>query len=418
MSGRDITVLGAGVVGVAVASWLQSDGHRVTLVDRAGPGEATSSGNAGILSPGSVVPVAMPGLLAKVPGWLMDPAAPLSLRWQYLPRAAPWLLRFMLASRRSRVERIADALRPLLGGTFEAWGRLARSAGCSDLIHPSGYLAVYETESAWRSDALAWALRRDRGVRLDLLDASAIRELDPDLAPIYPRGVLLPEQGHVANPLWLTQRLFTHFTAAGGRFERLQVDDFELGPRGPRALLGQGRRLPVQGLVLAAGVQSARLAARLGTRVPLESQRGYHVHFPDPGISPRMPVMSGEFKFFVTPMADGLRNAGTVEIAGLDAPPTPARIEALVRHTRRMYPAAGMDGMRTWMGHRPCTPDSLPVIGRSERHPDVFLAFGHGHTGLCGAAPTARLVADLVAGREPFIDPFPYRPTRFRLVGG
>jgi D-amino-acid dehydrogenase len=416
MGAREVTVLGAGVVGVASACWLQSDGHRVTLVDRAEPGEATSSGNAGILSPGSVVPVAMPGLLAKVPGWLMDPAAPLSLRWQYLPQAAPWLLRFLLASRRSRVERIADALRPLLGGTFDAWGRLARAAGCSDLINPSGYMAVYESEAAWQSDALAWSLRRERGVRLEPLDAAAIRELDPDLAPIYPRGVLLPEQGHVANPLWLTRRLFAHFMASGGRFERLQVEDFEPGPRGPRALLGSGRRLPAETLVLAAGVHSARLAARLGTSVPLESQRGYHVHFPEPGIAPRMPVMSGEFKFFVTPMADGLRNAGTVEIAGLDAPPTAARIEALVRHTRRMYPRVNIDGMREWMGHRPCTPDSLPVIGRATGCPDVFLAFGHGHTGLCGAAPTARLIADLVAGRTPFIDPEPYRPTRFRML--
>ena len=417
MSAREITVLGAGVVGVATACWLQADGHRVTLVDRAEPGEATSSGNAGILSPGSVVPVAMPGLLAKIPGWLMDPAAPLSLRWQHLPRAAPWLLRFVLASRRARVERIADALRPLLGGTFDAWGQLARAAGCTDLINPSGYMAVYESESAWQSDALAWTLRRERGVRLDLLDAPAIRELDPDLAPIYPRGVLLPEQGHVANPLWLTRRLFAHFVASGGRFERGQVDDFEFGPQGPQALLGPAGRRAVQTLGRAAGVHSARLAARLGTRVPLESQRGYHVHFPEPGIAPRMPVMSGEFKFFVTPMADGLRNAGTVEIAGLQAPPTPARIEALVRHTRRMYPQVNMAGMSSWMGHRPCTPDSLPVIGRAPRHPHVYFAFGHGHTGLCGAAPTARLIADLVASRAPFIDPHPYRPTRFRPFG-
>jgi len=418
VSGPGITVVGAGVVGVAIACWLQTEGHPVRLVDRAEPGEGTSSGNAGILSPGSVVPVAMPGLLAKLPGWLTDPSGPVSLRWQHLPRAAPWLLRFLLASRRSRVEAIADALRPLLGGTFEAWGTLARAAGCADLINPSGYLAVYESEAAWQSDAYAWRLRRDRGVRLELLDAAGIRALDPDLAPRYPRGVLLPEQGHVANPLWLTRRLFAHFIAEGGTFERFEVAGFDPGTDGPCALLGSGRRLPVERVVLAAGVHSRDLAARLGVAVPLESQRGYHVHFPDPGLAPRMPVMSGEYKFFVTPMADGLRNAGTVEIAGLEAPPTPARIEALVRHTRRMYPRVNLTGMRSWMGHRPCTPDSLPVIGPVPGSPRVLLAFGHGHTGLCGAAPTARLVADLIAGREPFIDPYPYRPTRFGHWGG
>ncbi len=413
MSARDITVLGAGIVGVAVASWLQRDGHRVTLVDRGPPGEFTSIGNAGILSPGSVVPVGMPGVLKKVPRWLTDPAAPLSLKWSYLPQAAPWLWRFMRASRRDRVERIADALRPLLGQTFDAYRVLTQAAGCTDLINQSGYMAVYETEASFRADALAWTLRRERGVRVEEIDAARIRELDPDLAPIYVRGVLLPEQGYVANPLWLTQRLFGHFMASGGRYERREVTGFDIGAGGPTALRTAQGPLPVDTLVLAAGVFSAKLAAMLGTRVPLESQRGYHVHFPEPGISPRTPVMSGEYKFFTTPMADGLRNAGTVEIAGLDAPPTQARIDALVGHTRRMYPRVNMAGMRTWMGHRPCTPDSLPVIGRSPRFANTWFAFGHGHTGLCGGAPTGRLIAELIAGRAPNIDPAPYRPTRF-----
>jgi D-amino-acid dehydrogenase len=192
-----------------------------------------------------------------------------------------------------------------------------------------------------------------------------------------------------------------------------EVSGFELTDGRVASLSTTSGPLLVDRVVLAAGVFSARLAARLGTHVPLESQRGYHVHFPEPGISPRTPVMSGEFKFFTTPMADGLRNAGTVEIAGLDAPPTQARIDALVRHTKRMYPGARLDDMTTWMGHRPCTPDSLPVIGRSRQFGNVFFAFGHGHTGLCGGAPTGRLLADLVAGRPPGIDPAPYSPERF-----
>ncbi len=408
-----ITVIGAGIVGVAVASYLQRDGHSVTLVDRGPPGEFTSMGNAGILSPGSVVPVGMPGILKKVPQWLTDPAAPLSVKWGYLPQAAPWLWRFIRASRRDRVEQIADGLRPLLGQTFDAYRTLTQAAGCTDLINQSGYIAVYETEAAFRADALAWQLRRARGVKVVDIDAAQIREHDPDLAPIYVRGVLLPEQGYVANPLWLTQRLFNHFIAAGGHYLQRDVTGFDLSGGTVRALSTTGGPLAVDRVVLAAGVFSAHLAAMLGTRIPLESQRGYHVHFPDSGISPRTPVMSGEYKFFVTPMADGLRNAGTVEIAGLAAPPTQARIDALVRHTRRMYPGARLDDMRTWMGHRPCTPDSLPVIGQSRRFSNAYLAFGHGHTGLCGGAPTGRLLADLFAGRPPNIDPAPYSPERF-----
>jgi len=413
LSTPSITVIGAGIVGVAVASYLQRDGHSVTLVDRGPPGEFTSMGNAGILSPGSVVPVGMPGVLKKVPQWLTDPAAPLSVKWGYLPQAAPWLWRFIRASRRDRVEQIADGLRPLLGQTFEAYRTLTHAAGCTDLINQSGYIAVYETEAAFRADALAWELRRARGVKVVDIDAAQIREHDPDLAPIYVRGVLLPEQGYVANPLWLTQRLFNHFIAAGGSYLQRDVTGFELSGGKVGALSTTGGPLAVDRVVLAAGVFSAKLAAMLGTRVPLESQRGYHVHFPEPGISPRTPVMSGEYKFFVTPMADGLRNAGTVEIAGVEAPPTQARIDALVRHTRRMYPGARLDGMATWMGHRPCTPDSLPVIGQSRQFGNVYFAFGHGHTGLCGGAPTGRLVADLVAGRPPNIDPAPYSPERF-----
>jgi D-amino-acid dehydrogenase len=408
-----ITVIGAGIVGVAVASYLQRDGHSVTLVDRGPPGEFTSMGNAGILSPGSVVPVGMPGILKKVPQWLTDPAAPLSVKWGYLPQAAPWLWRFIRASRRDRVEQIADGLRPLLGQTFDAYRTLTQAAGCTDLINQSGYIAVYETEAAFRADALAWQLRRARGVKVVDIDAAQIREHDPDLAPIYVRGVLLPEQGYVANPLWLTQRLFNHFIAAGGHYLQRDVTGFDLSGGTVRALSTTGGPLAVDRVVLAAGVFSAHLAAMLGTRIPLESQRGYHVHFPDSGISPRTPVMSGEYKFFVTPMADGLRNAGTVEIAGLAAPPTQARIDALVRHTRRMYPGARLDDMRTWMGHRPCTPDSLPVIGQSRRFSNAYFAFGHGHTGLCGGAPTGRLLADLFAGRPPNIDPAPYSPERF-----
>jgi D-amino-acid dehydrogenase len=413
LSAPGITVIGAGIVGVAVASYLQRDGHAVTLVDRGPPGEFTSMGNAGILSPGSVVPVGMPGILKKVPQWLTDPAAPLSVKWGYLPQAAPWLWRFIRSSRRERVEQIADGLRPLLGQTFDAYRTLTQAAGCTDLINQSGYMAVYETEAAFRADALAWQLRRARGVKVVDIDAAQIRDHDPDLAPIYVRGVLLPEQGHVANPLWLTQRLFNHFIAAGGRYLQREVTGFDLSDGTVRALSTADGPLAVDRVVLAAGVFSASLAAQLGTQVPLESQRGYHVHFPEPGIAPRTPVMSGEYKFFVTPMADGLRNAGTVEIAGLAAPPTQARIDALVRHTKRMYPGARLDDMRTWMGHRPCTPDSLPVIGRSRHFGNVYFAFGHGHTGLCGGAPTGRLLADLVAGRPPNIDPAPYSPERF-----
>jgi D-amino-acid dehydrogenase len=410
---RRITVLGAGIVGVATASWLRRDGHEVTLVDRGAPGEFCSAGNAGILSPGSVVPVGTPGILARVPQYLTDPAAPLSIHWSHLPRALPWLMRFVAASRRGRVEQISRALRPLVGSVFESYRPLVQDAGCADLIHRTGYIGVYESEAAFRADAYPLRLRRERGVIVEDMTAGELRAHDPQLAPIYARGVRLPEQGHVSNPLWLAQRLFRHYAAHGGSFVQREVRGFEVGAGRVRALHTDAGPLPVETLVLCAGVHSGALAARLGAQVPLESQRGYHVHFPNPGIEPPTPVMSGEYKFFTTPMADGLRIAGTVEIAGIDAPPTQARIDALVAHAKRMYPALDTSGMTTWMGHRPCTPDSLPVIGRAPGVANAWFAFGHGHLGLCAAAPTGRLIAELIAGRPPFLDPQPYRPERF-----
>lgn len=410
---KKITIIGAGVVGMAAASCLRRDGHDVTVVDMRPPGEFCSTGNAGILSPGSCVPFGMPGNLQKVPGWLLDPLGPLTIRPRYLLRALPWLLRFQAASAVDRIDGIADALRALLRQTVEAWEPLAQWAGVPDLIRRTGYLVVYESEQAFRSDALAWKIRRDRGVVCTELDAARIRELEPALRGIYARGMLLPEQGFVANPLRLTQALAAQFRRDGGKILQREVFDIEFGAAGPCALLTDAGRLPVETLVICAGVHSNQFSARLGSRVPLESQRGYHVHYENPTVNLRRPVLSGEGKFFVTPMEMGLRVAGAVEFAGVKAAPNYARARALEAQATRMLPELAGGNVTQWMGHRPCMPDSLPVIGPSPHFSNVYFAFGHGHVGLCGGAPTARIIADLIAGRTPNIDIAPYRPDRF-----
>ncbi|MEK7836162.1 MAG: FAD-dependent oxidoreductase, partial [Pseudomonadota bacterium] len=388
---KKITLIGAGVVGMATASCLRRDGHDVTVVDMRAPGEYCSSGNAGILSPGSCVPFGLPGNLKKVPQWLLDPLGPLAIRPGYFLRALPWLLRFQAASRMERVNRIADALRALLGQTLDAWGPLAQWAGVPDLIRRTGYLVVYESEQAFRCDALGWKIRRDRGVVCEDLDAARIRELEPALRGIYAHGVFLPEQGFVANPLRLTQALAAQFQHDGGKILQRKVLDIEIGAGGPSALLTDAGRLPVETLVVCAGVHSNEFATRLGGRVPLESQRGYHVHFENPTVTLRRPVLSGEGKFFATPMETGLRVAGTVEFAGIEAAPDYARADALKVQAARMLPGLAGSNVTQWMGHRPCMPDSLPVIGPSPTYANIYFAFGHGHVGLCGGAPTARI---------------------------
>lgn len=410
---NSVTIIGAGVVGMATASYLKRDGHEVTVVDERAPGEYCSLGNAGILSPASCVPLALPGTIAKVPGYLSDPLSPLAIKRSYALRALPWFLQFIAAGHRKRIGPIADALRALLKHTFEDWVPLIQWAGIPDIIRRDGYLVVYETERAYKSDARAWRIRRDRGVVCDELDTAAIRELEPGLHSHYPRGIYVREQGHIRNPLRLTQALARQFQKDGGTIMRRKVLDLEMGEEGPRALATDAGRVRVDTLVVCAGVHSNQVVCKLDGCVPLESQRGYHVQFEESGAALARPVCSGEGKFFVTPMEQGIRVAGSVEFAGTEADPNYARADALRLRAERMLPSLVGRRYTQWAGHRPCMPDSLPVIGRSPRFRNVYYAFGHGHIGLCGGAPTGRIIADLVAGRKPTLDIVPFRIERF-----
>ena len=410
---KKITVIGAGIVGIATASYLRRDGHDVTVVDMGPPGEYCSFGNAGILSPGSCVPTAMPGILGKVPGYLADPLGPLKVRWSYFPRALPWLWRFVTSTERAQIEATADALSALLRQTFDAHLPLARHAGCSDLIRQTGYVVVYDSDQAYRGDAYAWKLRRDRGNICNEIDAAGIQKLVPALGRRFPRGVHLPEQGFVANPGRLTKALAQQLQRDGGAVLQRRVLDIEMGEHGPLALATDAGRIPVETLVICAGVHSNEFSAKLCDPVPLEAERGYHVTFSDPGLELPMPVSSAQHKFFVTPMEMGTRIAGQTEIAGIEAEPDYTRADVLVQHMKRMFPQVREVDSTRWMGRRPSLPDSKPVIGRATRFENVYYAFGHGHVGLVGSAPTGRIVADLVAGRKPNIDIKPFRPDRF-----
>ena len=410
---KNITIIGAGIVGVATAAYLRRDGHDVTIVDMRAPGEYCSFGNAGILSPGSCVPLATPGIHWKVPGYLMDPMGPLTIRWGYLPKAAPWLLRFLKASRPSRVEEIANALRPLLKQTFDAYEPLARAAGVSDLIRHTGYAVAYEKRASYLGDHIAWKVRRDRGVIVDELDEAGLKKLVPQLTGHYEVGLYLPEQGFVANPERLTKSIAAQFVRDGGRLLQRQVLDIDVGPDGPRALVTDDGIVPVETLVICAGSHSNEFTSKLGDRVPLEAERGYHVTYSDPHITLPMPIFMPEHKFFVTPMEMGLRIAGQSEFAGIYAEPDYSRADILAKHMQRLFPGISTADMTKWMGRRPSMPDSLPVIGRSTRFANAWYAFGHGHVGLCCGAPTGRIVADLIAGRPPSIDVGPFSPRRF-----
>ncbi|MBM3950048.1 MAG: FAD-dependent oxidoreductase [Rhodospirillales bacterium] len=408
-----IAVIGAGIVGVCCALYLRRDGYDVTLIEREAPGDGASRGNAGALSPGSCVPLSMPGTAHKVPGWLLDPDGPLTIRPRYFPLALPWLIRFARAGRPGRIAAIADALRALHGRTFACYAPLLRAAGVEALVHRTGTLVIYESEAALAAAATEWTLRRERGVPCEAIDGDGLRQLLPDLSDRYRCGMLLPEHGFVAEPYRLTRALADHFVATGGRLVRAQATGWRFDRRRLAAVVTDAGEIAAERAVIAGGAWSAPLARQAGLRVPLESQRGYHVTLPEPGIRPRLPVTDAAAKIYATPMEGGLRVAGTVEFAGLAAPPNWARARRLVDLARRIFPAARADGFTEWMGHRPCLPDSLPAIGPVPAYPDVLCAFGHGHNGMTSGPVTGSLIADLIAGRDPGFDLRPYRPDRF-----
>lgn len=410
---RRVVVIGAGIVGTACACWLARDGHDVTLVDRLAPGEATSFGNAGAISPGSVEPLGTPGMLWQVPGWLLDPLGPLTVRWRHLPRLLPFLAGLIRASSPARVARIAADLATYLPAALDAYQPLLADAGLGHLVRRDGMLWVFPSDRASAKGQAGIALRQRHGVAMTDVPETEIRQMEPALAPHYRHAVLLPDVGRVLDPGALVKGLADHLARRGGVIRRATVRGFELGPEGARAVITDAGPLPADAVIVATGAWSGALAGQLGSRVPLETERGYHVTIPNPGVAPRRMIQPYGEGFLATPMAMGLRIAGTVELASLDAAPDWRRADVLLAKARRMFPGLDTSDATRWMGHRPSLPDSKPVIGRSPVHCNVVYAFGHGHLGLTGAATTGRHVADLVAGRPPAIDLGPFAIDRF-----
>jgi len=362
---QKITVIGAGIIGIACASWLQRDGHAVTVVTAHPPGEDCSFGNSGLLSPGAVVPPSLPGAWRNIPRWLIDPLGPLAIRWRYAPRLLPWLAGWLGASREGRAREVSRALAALHAPVFENYRPLLADAGATDLVVRTGQLYVSAQAGALAGSALVQALRADAGIRTELLSGDAVREMEPALAPHYRSALHFPDNGHSVNSFRLVQKLAAHFQQSGGTLLNRTVNGFELGDSGPRRLLTDGGALPTETLVIAAGAWSHRLAAQLGTRVPLEAERGYHLTLPRPGIALRIPLVDRDHNFTMTPMDCGLRLGGTAEFAGVDAPPDYRRARVLLEHGRRALPGLSGEGATQWMGCRPSLPDGLPIIDRS-----------------------------------------------------
>jgi D-amino-acid dehydrogenase len=416
-----VVVIGGGVVGLACAIELLRDGNAVTIVEPGTPGgeQAASYGNGTLLNPSSVVPMSSPGLWKKVPGYLMDPLGPLTIRWSYLPRLLPWLRRFVQAgSSAAKVAATGRALQPRLADAPALHRALAEEAGVGDLITRQGVLFAFPDRSAFEAEALAWKTRRDNGVKWLELDADELRQREPSLDRHYTFAVLIEENGQCRDPGAYVSALAAHAVAQGAEIVRSGATGFRIEAGRLRSVLTRDGEVACDKAVIAAGARSKVLAAAAGDRVFLETERGYHAVIVDPGIEPRYPMMPSDGKMACVMTPAGLRLAGQVELAGLEAEPNWKRAEVLLAFARKVYPGLPADlppeRVKLWMGHRPSTPDGLPCLGLASGCADVVHAFGHGHVGLTAAATTGKVVAGLVAGRVPPFDLAPYAATRFR----
>ena len=410
---KHLAIVGAGIVGVCVALQLLRDGHRVTLIDRGGPGEGTSFGNASVVEPHGIVPVPTPGVLWQVPKYLMDPLGPLAIRWSYLPQLAPWLARFVWNSRPSRVKRNTAALHAILKPVLESYADLIKWAGAEDMLRERGWLAVAESEGAWKSTLHHAEIYRRHDVPLTVLKPEEIRQYEPAFQAQAVGAVYFPKVAHVVDNFRFVQMLAQAATRLGASLQRDEIVDIELADDRVAALKSREKRYACDGVVICAGAWSKVLTQRLGYRPPLDTERGYHITVPKPGFELRMPVLSADRGFVATPLEIGLRVAGTDELGGLKLPPNWERAEIIRRNVRRWFPQLNDEGYSRWMGFRPSLPDSVPVVGPAPKVANAWLAFGHGHLGLTMGARTGQLIADLVAGRDPGIDMRAYRADRF-----
>jgi D-amino-acid dehydrogenase len=416
-----VVVIGAGIIGAATAMELLADGNRVSIVEPGEPGgeQAASYGNGSWLSPGSVVPMSMPGLWRKVPGYLADPLGPLAIRWRYFPRLLPWLAAYASAGATiAKVEAIARALAPLLADAPARHQRLAEQAGVGELIERRGLLYVFPSRTDFLAEALAWRLRRENGIGWIELDRNELHQREPDLDRRYGFGVLVEAGGHCTDPGGYVAALSREAEARGARLHRTRASGFGIAQGRLAAVRTEAGDIPCDRAVIAAGAFSKTLAAAAGDRVSLETERGYHAMILGAECGPRTPLMPSDGKMANTAMRAGLRIAGQVELAGLAARPNWQRAAILRDYALRTYPrlprSLPPERVRFWMGHRPATPDALPCIGPASASQDIVHAFGHGHVGLAAGAATARLVADLIGGKRPALDLAPYSPQRFR----
>ena len=410
---EQVIVAGAGIVGVSTAIWLQRAGYKVTLVDRQGPASGTSHGNAGVLAASGLTPVTMPGLVKKAPFMLLDKFSPLFLRAGYFPRLLPFLAEYLGKCNYEDVRLYAKGMAPLVHDTVSQHRALAKGTGAEQFIEDTDYCFGYADNQDFLADAIAWDLRREWNVDFDVMAGKAYGKIDPIYDGKFATVVRCSQHGRISDPGAYVQALAKHFEAEGGQLELATVIDLRQDSSGRAILITDKGEMGADKIALTTGVWSKPLLQKFGIRVPMESERGYHIELVNPELYPKNSMMVVGGKFAVTPMNGRIRCAGVVEFAGLEAGKREAPLKMLSHHIQSLFSELNYDSQIDWLGHRPALVDSLPMIGSITGNENLFTAFGHQHLGLTGGAKTGRIVSELISQDGSSVDVSPYHTNRF-----
>jgi len=409
----EIVIVGAGIIGICAAAYLAEAGLSVTVIDRTGVCEETSSGNAAALAFSDVLPLAHKGMLRQLPKWLADPLGPLSIPPAYLPKLLPWLFRFWRARRADLYEASLAAQGAMMKLAEAEWAVLMQRSGTRHMLRENGSLELYESAREFEASLPGWAARDRFGIAYRHLGNTELQACQPGLSSQFVRGTFVPGWKTVADPKLLGKAIWSHAEARGVRFVRGDVGLAMPSREQIVVQLREGRTIMARRLLIAAGAWSHLLARQFGDAIPLETERGYNTTLPKSAFDVKRQLIFSGHGFVITPLDTGIRVGGAVELGGIRRPPNFARSKAMLEKAKRFLPGLDDAGGREWMGYRPSLPDSLPVIGSARSNGNVFYAFGHGHLGLTQAAATARLVRDMITGENAAIDPKPFSPQRF-----
>jgi len=411
---RPTVVIGGGIVGICCALYLQKEGHAVTLIEPAAPGDSTAKWSCGQIAVSEIIPQSKPDIIRKVPGWLLDQKGPLALRPAALPGLLPWMLRFVSHARRYRINTIAHELASLTSRAFEDYAPLLENCRRDDLIGQHPTLELFDTAAGLAHEQTYVELRRSLGFASEVLNAEQIAEKEPALAGRFSHGLLLEDWRTVCDTETFIVELANSFVEQGGAL--VQGSVLRINTQGSRAvgvILENGDQHPAEQLVVAAGNGSKAFFDTLGVKVPLIKVGGYQVVLPTPDVELTHASFYADGGFGIIPMERGLQIGGTIEFASEHAEPNFKRAEMILENAKKILPGLNTEGMEFGAGWRPFLPDTKPVIDRSPALENVAMAFGHGQLGLTVGATTGKLVADLLAGKATDVDLTPFKASRF-----